>query len=101
MSKGAFIPRINQNPHPVHSKNQIAARAVALLRIIAAATLAGVALNFSSLDPIKALYWSAVVNGVLAAPLMRIIMLIAVNPRIMGRLTLPSSMRVVGWLATQ
>ena len=67
---------------------------------IAAATLGGVALNFSSLDPIKALYWSAVLNGVLAAPLMAVIMLIAVNPRIMGRLTLPASMRVVGWLAT-
>ena len=67
---------------------------------IAAATLGGVALNFSSLDPIKALYWSAVVNGILAAPLMIVIMLIATNHRIMGRLTLPRSMRVVGWLAT-
>lgn len=67
---------------------------------IAAATLGGVALNVSALDPIRALYWSAVVNGVLAAPLMAVIMLIAVNRRIMGRLTLPSSMRIVGWLAT-
>lgn len=67
---------------------------------IAAATLGGVALNFTALDPIKALYWSAVVNGVLAAPLMAVIMLIATNPRIMGRLTLPTSMRLLGWLAT-
>ncbi len=74
--------------------------AKAFYGIIAAATLGGVALNFSSLDPIKALYWSAVVNGVLAAPLMAVIMLIAVNPRIMGRLTLPLAMRGVGWLAT-
>jgi NRAMP (natural resistance-associated macrophage protein)-like metal ion transporter len=67
---------------------------------IAVATLVGVALNFTSLDPIKALYWSAVVNGVLAAPLMAVMMVIAMNPRIMGRLTLPRPMLVVGWLAT-
>ena len=67
---------------------------------IAAATLLGAALNFTSLDPIKALYWSAVVNGVLAAPLMAVMMVIAVNPRIMGRLTLPRSMTITGWLAT-
>ncbi len=67
---------------------------------IAAATLGGVALNFTALNPIKALYWSAVVNGVLAAPLMAIIMLIATNGRIMGRLTLPPPMRLTGWLAT-
>ena len=67
---------------------------------IAAATLGGAALNFTSLDPIKALYWSAVVNGVLAAPLMAVMMVIAVNPRVMGRLTLPWPMVVGGWLAT-
>jgi NRAMP (natural resistance-associated macrophage protein)-like metal ion transporter len=67
---------------------------------IAVATLGGVALNFTSLDPVKALYWSAVVNGVLAAPLMAVMMVIAMNPRIMGRLTLPRPMLVMGWLAT-
>lgn len=67
---------------------------------IAAATLGGVALTFTSLDPVKALYWSAVVNGVLAAPLMAVMMLIAMNPRVMGRLTLPRPMLVIGWVAT-
>ena len=67
---------------------------------IAAATMGGAALNFTSLDPIKALYWSAVVNGVLAAPLMAVMMVIAVNPRIMGRLTLPRPMVIGGWVAT-
>ena len=67
---------------------------------IAVATLGGVALNFTSVDPVKALYWSAVVNGVLAAPLMAVMMVIALNPRIMGRLTLPRPMFLVGWLAT-
>jgi Mn2+/Fe2+ NRAMP family transporter len=60
----------------------------------------GIALSFTSLDPVKALYWSAVVNGVLAAPVMAVMMVIAMNPRIMGRLTLPRSTVVVGWLAT-
>jgi Mn2+/Fe2+ NRAMP family transporter len=74
--------------------------AKAFYATIAVATVAGVALNFTSLDPIKALYWSAVVNGALAEPLMAVMMVIAMNPRIMGRLTLPRSMLVVGWLAT-
>jgi Mn2+/Fe2+ NRAMP family transporter len=68
--------------------------------VIAATTLGGAALNFTALDPIKALYWSAVVNGVLAAPLMAVMMLIANQKRIMGRLTLSRPMLVLGWLAT-
>ena len=67
---------------------------------IAVATLMGVALNFTGIDPIKALYWSAVLNGLLAAPLMAAMLLIACNPKIMGELTLKLPMRLVGWLAT-
>jgi len=67
---------------------------------IAVATMVGVGLNFTSLDPVKALYWSAVVNGILAAPVMAVMMLIAGNGRIMGRLTLPGPMMIMGWLAT-
>jgi Mn2+/Fe2+ NRAMP family transporter len=67
---------------------------------IALATLGGAALNYTSIDPIKALYWSAVVNGVLAAPLMAVMMVISMNKRIMGRLTLPLPMLIVGWIAT-
>ncbi len=74
--------------------------AKAFYATIAAATLGGAALNFTALDPVKALYWSAVVNGVLAAPLMAVMMLIATNPRVMGRLTLPGFMVIGGWLAT-
>ena len=67
---------------------------------IAVATLGGVALNSASFDEVKALYWSAVINGVLAAPLMAVIMLVAMNRRIMGRLTLPPFLVVAGWAAT-
>ena len=74
--------------------------AKAFYATIALATLGGVALNFTPLDPVKALYWSAVVNGVLAAPLMAVMMLIASNRRAMGRLTLSWPMQAAGWLAT-
>ena len=74
--------------------------AKAFYATIALATMGGVGLNLTSLDPIRALYWSAVVNGVLAAPLMAVMMVIVVNPRIMGRLTLSRPMAAVGWLAT-
>ena len=67
---------------------------------IAVATLGGIALNFTGLDPVRALYWSAVINGMLAVPLMAVLMVVAVNPRIMGRLTLSRGMIAGGWLAT-
>ena len=74
--------------------------AKAFYGVIAVATMVGVALNFTAIDPVKALYWSAVVNGVLAAPLMAVMMVIAMNGRIMGRLTLPLPMLITGWAAT-
>ena len=67
---------------------------------IAVSTMAGVGLNFTALDPVRALYWSAVVNGVLAAPVMAAVMLAAGNGRIMGRLVAPWPMLAAGWLAT-
>ena len=73
--------------------------AKAFYATIAVTTLGGAALNFTSLDPIRALVWAAVVNGVLSAPLMAVMMVIAVNPRVMGRLTLPWPMIAGGWLA--
>jgi NRAMP (natural resistance-associated macrophage protein)-like metal ion transporter len=68
--------------------------------VIALSTAIGLALNFVGIDPIKALYWSAVLNGVLAAPLMATMLLIACNPKIMKTLVLPTWMVWVGWLAT-
>jgi len=67
---------------------------------IAVTTLLGGMLNFVGLDPAKALYWAAVVNGVLAPPLMAVMMLIARNPRAMGRLTLSTRRTILGWSAT-
>jgi NRAMP (natural resistance-associated macrophage protein)-like metal ion transporter len=67
---------------------------------IAATTLLGVSLQYVSIDPARALYWAAVVNGVLAAPLMVMMMLIVRNPRAMGRLTLGRRATITGWIAT-
>ena len=67
---------------------------------IGTATFIGLALNFVHLDPIKALFWAAVLNGVVAAPVMAIMMLLGSNSRVMGNFTLPSYLRITGWLAT-
>jgi len=67
---------------------------------IGVATMLGAALNFVGLDPVRALYWAAVVNGVLAAPLMAVMMLVVRNPRVMGRLTVSRAMSCWGWAAT-
>ena len=75
-------------------------RAKAFYGTIAGATLIGALLNFTPLDPIKALFWSAVINGVVAVPVMIMIMLMAAKPAIMGQFVLPIRLKVMGWLAT-
>ena len=67
---------------------------------IAVTTLAGASLSALGIDPARALYWAAVVNGVLAAPLMAVMMLIARNPRAMGRLVISRRQSDAGWAAT-
>ena len=67
---------------------------------IAVSTLVGIAINFIGLDPIRALFWSAVINGVVAVPLMAIIMLLAMRPDVMRGFTLSRPLWAMGWLAT-
>jgi NRAMP (natural resistance-associated macrophage protein)-like metal ion transporter len=68
--------------------------------IIIAATGIGTAMGALEVDPIKALVWSAVVNGVISVPIMVVLMLIGQSPRIMGRYTITTRHRVFGWAAT-
>jgi NRAMP (natural resistance-associated macrophage protein)-like metal ion transporter len=75
-------------------------RAKAFYGTIAAATLVGAALNFTPLDPIKALFWSAVINGVAAVPIMVMIMLLGSNAKVMRQFTLSPWLKSLGWLAT-
>lgn len=63
------------------------------------ATVAGTLLDFTSLDPIKALVWSAVVNGVIAVPIMAVLMLIGAKKAILGEHVLSPRLRLLGWLA--
>jgi Mn2+/Fe2+ NRAMP family transporter len=79
---------------------QRAGRAPAFYLAIAAATLVGAAMNFSPLDPIKALFWSAVINGVAAVPIMAMIMLMASRRKVMGEFALGLWLKGLGWLAT-
>jgi NRAMP (natural resistance-associated macrophage protein)-like metal ion transporter len=74
--------------------------AKAFYGVIVLATAGGIALNFIGIDPMKALYWAAVVNGLLAPPLMVVTMLIASNPKVMGNLVLSPHLKAIGWLAT-
>ena len=67
---------------------------------IAATTLAGALLQYAGLNPVRALYWSAVINGVLAAPLMALMMLIVRNPKAMGKLVAGPVQTGLGWAAT-
>jgi NRAMP (natural resistance-associated macrophage protein)-like metal ion transporter len=75
-------------------------QAKAFYATIAVATMIGVLINFSPINPIKALYWSAVLNGIVAVPVMAMMMLISVNRTIMGKFTVGGAMCVVGWTAT-
>jgi NRAMP (natural resistance-associated macrophage protein)-like metal ion transporter len=68
--------------------------------IIAVATLAGVAISLSPINPIKALYWSAVINGVISVPIMAVMMLMAARTDVMGRFVVTRRLKWLGWLAT-
>jgi Mn2+/Fe2+ NRAMP family transporter len=75
-------------------------KAKAFYAAIAVATMIGAAVNFSPIDPIKGLYWSAVINGVVAVPVMAMMMLITANPKVMGKFTIAGPLRGIGWMAT-
>jgi NRAMP (natural resistance-associated macrophage protein)-like metal ion transporter len=67
---------------------------------IAVATLVGATLNFTPLDPIKALFWSAVINGVAAVPIMIMIMHLSSRRAVMRQFALGPVLKTFGWLAT-
>jgi NRAMP (natural resistance-associated macrophage protein)-like metal ion transporter len=74
--------------------------AKAFYAVIAIATALGVAMNFMPIDPIKALYWSAVINGVVAVPVMIVMMLMSAHRKIMGRFVITGPLAWLGWLTT-
>ena len=68
--------------------------------VVAAATVGGVLLCFTPIDPIKALFWSAVINGVIAVPIMFVMMLLASRASTMGAHVIGARLRRLGWVAT-
>jgi len=75
-------------------------KAISFYVTIALATMTGTLINFSPIDPIRALYWSAVINGVVAVPVMIVMMLMAADSNIMGKFSITGPLRVLGWTAT-
>jgi Mn2+/Fe2+ NRAMP family transporter len=68
--------------------------------VIAFSVLVALVIQYSPIDPMKALFWSAVINGVVAVPLMAVIILLASNKKVMGQFTASRSLVVLGWIAT-
>jgi NRAMP (natural resistance-associated macrophage protein)-like metal ion transporter len=68
--------------------------------MLAATTLVGFALNLIDVNPIAALFWAAVINGVVSVPVMAMMMLMSMNRAVMGAFTLPRWLLVLGWLST-
>ena len=68
--------------------------------IIVAAIVIGAGIDFAPIDPIKALFWSAVINGVVAVPIMAVMMLLASRPEAMGPFVISRRLKRLGWAAT-
>ena len=67
---------------------------------IAVATLVGTGIDLIGIDPIKALFWAAVINGIAAVPLMVMMMVMTARRRVMGPFVLPPALALMGWLST-
>ena len=74
--------------------------AIRFYSAITVATLMGLSLNFMHIDPVKALFWAAILNGVVAVPLMAVIIVMASSRKVMSNLVIPSYLKAMGWVAT-
>jgi NRAMP (natural resistance-associated macrophage protein)-like metal ion transporter len=88
----AFGWKYGLDKRPGHAKQFYA--------LIVIAMLVGVLMNFLGINPISALFWTAVINGVLAPPLLVLLMLIVNNPKVMGKHANRPWLTIVGWLTT-
>ena len=74
--------------------------AKAFYAVICISTIVGMIMNFTPIDPIRALYWSAVINGVVAVPVMAIMMWLAAAPKVLGEFVVTGWVKSLGWVAT-
>lgn len=75
-------------------------QAKAFYLTVAVATVLGMSLNFTPIEPMRALFWSAVINGVVAVPIMVMLMLLASDAKVMEQFIIGPALKVLGWLAT-
>jgi Mn2+/Fe2+ NRAMP family transporter len=68
--------------------------------VIAVSVLAGLVIQYSPISPMKALFWSAVINGIVAVPLMAVIIVLVSKKSVMGAFTADRSIIILGWIAT-
>jgi NRAMP (natural resistance-associated macrophage protein)-like metal ion transporter len=80
--------------------NEKPKRAKKFYAVIAASTIVGVLIDFVGINPISALFWTAVINGVTAPPLLVVVMLVSNDKRVMGKRTNGPWTNIIGWLAT-
>jgi Mn2+/Fe2+ NRAMP family transporter len=90
---------VTQAPPASGNKRQ-PMEAKAFYTVICIATIVGMIMNFTPIDPIRALYWSAVINGVVAVPVMPIMMWLAAAPKVMGEFVVAGWGKALGWVAT-
>ena len=83
-----------------NSLERTPAQAKQFYGVIVVSTVIGMLMGFTDIDPIKALYWSAVINGIVSVPIMVVMMLMAARPDVMGRFVIGSRLKLMGWLAT-
>ncbi len=76
------------------------AKARGFYGVIVASVLAGLVIQYSPISPMKALFWSAVINGVVAVPLMVVVILLASRRAVMGDFVAPRAILVLGWIGT-
>jgi Mn2+/Fe2+ NRAMP family transporter len=74
--------------------------AVGFYGVITVSVLAALVLQFSPINPIKALFWSSVINGIVAVPLMVVIILLSSKRSVMGAYVERGWVRVLAWIAT-
>jgi Mn2+/Fe2+ NRAMP family transporter len=72
--------------------------ATAFYTALATAIIVGMAITLTPIDPIQALYWSAVINGTVAVPGMTVMMLMTAQPRVIGKFTIAGWLRWLGWV---
>lgn len=75
-------------------------RAINFYGVLAASTLLGLSLNFTPVNPIRALYWAAIINGITAVPVMVMMMLISSNKKALGQFTISAGLQTMGWIST-